>query len=132
MPELGVVPARLRLFAIYNPSLGIREEDFERQIVYSYSQVPARHARKTNADGHHQHDENNRNELLRQVGLAQGMVNFANTFSNGVAANSVETEKSRVVLHEIESGWWMLAVRTFIYNLCFAFPVMRAHACSDR
>lgn len=32
------------------------------------------------------------------------------TFSNGAPVDSVETEKTRVVLQEIEEGWWILAV----------------------
>ena len=31
-------------------------------------------------------------------------------FSDGEALDFVETEKSKVVLHELESGWWILAV----------------------
>lgn len=32
------------------------------------------------------------------------------TFSDGQAVDSVETEKSRIVIHELEKGWWILAV----------------------
>ena len=32
------------------------------------------------------------------------------SFSDGHAVDSIETEKSRIVLHELESGWWVLAV----------------------
>lgn len=32
-------------------------------------------------------------------------------FSNGESVDAVETEKSRIVLHELETGWWILAVR---------------------
>ena len=31
------------------------------------------------------------------------------TFSNGVPVDSIETEKSRLVMQELESGWWILA-----------------------
>jgi hypothetical protein len=31
------------------------------------------------------------------------------SFSNGAAVDSVETQKSRIVLHELEDGWWILA-----------------------
>lgn len=31
-------------------------------------------------------------------------------FSDGKAVDSIDTEKSRIILHEIESGWWILAV----------------------
>jgi hypothetical protein len=50
------------------------------------------------------------NEQLRQIGLAQGMVEFGRSFSDGRAVDTVETEKSRILLHELEPGWWVLAV----------------------
>jgi hypothetical protein len=33
------------------------------------------------------------------------------SFSDGEAVDSVETQKSRIVLRELENGWWILAVR---------------------
>ena len=33
------------------------------------------------------------------------------SFSSGEPVDSIETEKSRIVLHELEEGWWILAVR---------------------
>ena len=30
-------------------------------------------------------------------------------FSNGKAVDTIETEKSRIILHELETGWWILA-----------------------
>lgn len=35
---------------------------------------------------------------------------FDRSFSNGEPVDSIETEKSRIVLHELEKGWWILAV----------------------
>lgn len=32
-------------------------------------------------------------------------------FSNGSPIDAIETEKSRIILHELEPGWWILAVR---------------------
>lgn len=34
-------------------------------------------------------------------------------FSNGSPVEAIETEKSRIILHELEPGWWILAVRNF-------------------
>lgn len=31
-------------------------------------------------------------------------------FSNGENVDSVESEKSRIVMRELEPGWWILAV----------------------
>ncbi|KAF1986631.1 hypothetical protein K402DRAFT_421094 [Aulographum hederae CBS 113979] len=81
----------------------------------------ASRARTANTSGGTaQHEEDNdaisraqgqeeENEKLRQVGLAQGMVNFAKSFSEGEPVDSVDTEHQRVVLREVESGWWILA-----------------------
>ncbi len=33
------------------------------------------------------------------------------SFSNGEAVDSIETDKSRIVLHELEKDWWIVAVR---------------------
>jgi hypothetical protein len=74
-----VVPAQLAFLAIYNPSLGPTDETFRDQIVFYYSR-DAR-SRKKAGSGNAQQDEAARledeNEKLRQIGLAQGMVDFA-------------------------------------------------------
>lgn len=124
-----VVPAQLSFLAIYNPSLGPSDETLHDQIVFYYSKA-ARAAAKTQGDKSRASLDlrDQQNEQLRQVGLAQGMVGFArydgcphyiisallmvaSGFSKGEAVESIETEKSRIVLHELEPGWWILAVR---------------------
>ncbi|KAK0935470.1 hypothetical protein LTR29_012943 [Friedmanniomyces endolithicus] len=107
-------PAQLAFLAIYNPALGPTDETFADQCVYWYSRKAAearvaakQSARKTPAgDDAAREDEN---EKLRQIGLAQGMVGFAKSFSKGEPVDSIETERSRVVLHDLEQGWWILA-----------------------
>lgn len=42
-------------------------------------------------------------------GLTLVMFGYRN-FSNGQHVDNVETEKSRIVLYELESDWWILAV----------------------
>lgn len=32
------------------------------------------------------------------------------SFSNGEPVDSIETDRSRIVLYELEKGWWILAV----------------------
>ncbi|KAI4275838.1 MAG: hypothetical protein LQ337_002889 [Flavoplaca oasis] len=104
-----VVPAALALLAIYNPSLSQNDDTVGEQIVYYYT--------KSNAHGLHRRkshtpnvvDQEQKNEELRQIGLAQGMVQFARTFSGGEAVDSIQTNKSRVLLRELETGWWLLA-----------------------
>ena len=109
-----VVPAQLRFLAIYNPSLGTTDETLEDQIVY-YSSPDARDRPQQRASSETQEDlrdaiRDQKNEQLRQIGLAQGMVEFSRSFSDGRAVDTVETERSRIILHELESGWWILAV----------------------
>jgi hypothetical protein len=77
-PGHEVRPAQLSFLAIYNPSLGNTDEALQDQIVfYSSRAARVRKARKGHeSDASVAHDEEE-NERLRQVGLAQGMVDFA-------------------------------------------------------
>ncbi|KAF2742481.1 hypothetical protein M011DRAFT_378211, partial [Sporormia fimetaria CBS 119925] len=105
-----VIPAKLSFLALYNPSLSSSDETVHDQIVFYYS--PAASTRAGNNNGGSKDTRNlreERNKRLREVGLAQGMVGFAQSFSSGDAVDSVETEKSRIVLKELEPGWWVLA-----------------------
>lgn len=107
-----VVPAHLSFLAVYNPGLGTSDETFHQQIVFYYSKAAKALSKLRHGDGRAEELREQENEKLRQVGLAQGMVGFAKSFSNGEAVDSVETQKSRIVLHELEGGWWVLAVCT--------------------
>lgn len=112
----SILPAQLSFLAIYNPTLGPTEETFADQLVFWYSRKAneARRAEKSSDAGSEAKrkaaEREEEHERLRQIGLAQGMVGFVKTFSEGeTPVDSVETEKSRVVLHELENGWWILA-----------------------
>lgn len=73
-----VVPACLSFLAIYNPALGRSEDTLDEQIVYYYAKPSARKRQGgLNENGQNAHDGHGKNERLRQVGLAQGMVEFA-------------------------------------------------------
>jgi First Longin domain of INTU, CCZ1 and HPS4 len=109
-----VTPAQLGFLAIYNPSLGTTDETLEEQIVY-YSSPESRGERNrqqdlSDAKAIQDAIREQSHERLRQIGLAQGMVEFGRSFSEGRSVDSIETEKSRIVLHELEAGWWILAV----------------------
>ena len=77
----GVVPAALSFLAIYNPSLGLSDETLEDQIVYYYSKHhdDARTAGRSDDGIQAETGEakGERDEKLRQIGLAQGMIGFA-------------------------------------------------------
>lgn len=107
-----IVPAQLGFLAIFNPSLGAADETLDDQIVYYASVSTQTHRRRHRAGkhptGHVSQEE--RNERLRQIGLAQGMVEFSKSFSGERPVDTIETETTRVVLHELEPGWWILAV----------------------
>ncbi|SPQ22270.1 939c568e-c2fc-4be1-afc6-294d00af961f [Thermothielavioides terrestris] len=117
----GIVPAQPGFLAIYNPSLGTTDETVADQIVYysSASSIQAGSKRRRHHRGPHQRDpaesgsgdvsNEERNEQLRQIGLAQAMVEFGRNFSRGQPVDAIDTERSRVVLHELEPGWWILA-----------------------
>lgn len=105
-----VVPAHLSFLAIYNPSFGSSDDTLHEQIVFYFpkpASARSRHGGRKSSSERELRDQEN--EKLRQVGLAQGMVEFARSFSNGSKLNSVETHKSRIVTHELEPGWWILA-----------------------
>jgi hypothetical protein len=70
-----VIPAQLSFLAIYNPALGATEETFQDQILFYYSREAYEKRRQQNEDLENLQDE--KYERERQIGLAQGMVNFA-------------------------------------------------------
>ena len=43
--------------------------------------------------------------------------NVVRSFSNGKPVDSIETERSRVILHELEMDWWLLAVCNYAPRL---------------
>ena len=115
-PSQHIIPAHLGFLAIYNPSLGPSDETLENQIVYyfSYDSKGDLSTKRGTRDPQIHQDalREQKNEQLRQIGLAQGMVEFGRTFSDGKAIDTVDTVKSRVLIHELEPGWWILAVGT--------------------
>ena len=77
-----VVPAQLSFLAIYNPALGPTDETFEDQLVCWYSRAAQEARAAAKKDGRvegvgEDARREDRNESLRQIGLAQGMVDFA-------------------------------------------------------
>ncbi|KAI1825261.1 hypothetical protein F4861DRAFT_502206 [Xylaria intraflava] len=107
----GIVPAQLGFLAIFNPSLGATDETVDDQIVYYASVNAQSQKRRHRSRGKLMSDvsQEERNERLRQIGLAQGMVELSRGFANGEPVSTIETEKTRVVLQEVEPGWWILA-----------------------
>ena len=74
----GVVRATLSFLTIYNPTLSTSDETSEEQIVYYYSKSKASKQRPSQSkDGGEDERKEEKDERLRQVGLAQGMVSFA-------------------------------------------------------
>ncbi|KAI3322574.1 hypothetical protein HD806DRAFT_130172 [Xylariaceae sp. AK1471] len=109
--QTTIVPAQLGFLTIFNPSLGTTDETIDEQIVYYASVNTQSQKRRYRSRGKPTADisQEERNERLRQIGLAQGMVEFSRGFANGEPVDTIETEKTRVVLQEIEPGWWILA-----------------------
>ena len=106
-----IVPAHLSFLAIYNPELGPTDDTFQDQVVFWFSKAAKDRRRQGKQDGDAQKEvQDEENEKLRQIGLAQGMINFAKSFSDDQPVDLVETEKSRIVMCELERGWWILAV----------------------
>ena len=96
MSASNVVPAHVSYLAIYSPALGPTDETIRDQLVFYYSHKVEAELEKRNKDSHarsreegsapHQAvptatetrhaGEAEENERLRQIGLAQGMVDF--------------------------------------------------------
>nr|CEG04110.1 unnamed protein product [Fusarium clavum] len=108
----SIVPAQLGFLTIFNPTLGNTDETIEDQIVYYASvttQATQNKRRRTRGQPAQNISPEERNERLRQIGLAQGMASFSRGFASGSTVDTIDTEKSRVILHELEPGWWILA-----------------------
>jgi hypothetical protein len=76
--QSSVIPAQLSFLAIYNPSLGNTEETLTDQIVFYYSTAArSRRAQRSKQDDDSKDTQEEENEKLRQIGLAQGVVDFA-------------------------------------------------------
>lgn len=72
-----VASAHPSFLAIYNPALGPSEETQHQQIVF-YSTAAEPHQYDTNpVSGSNQDKSQEQQEQLRQIGLAQGMIDFA-------------------------------------------------------
>lgn len=69
-----VEPAHLDFLTIFSPALGVDEATQRDQILFYYS-AESQKGRSTSSEQHDAHEKEN--ERLRQIGLAQGLVEFA-------------------------------------------------------
>ncbi|KAF9094006.1 vacuolar fusion protein ccz1 [Mortierella sp. AD031] len=83
-------PATLNYFCIYNPDFGPTDETQHEQLLYYV-------ARKTVSI----------DAKMRNIGLAQGLVNFARIFSPTAPCENVHSQKNRLVFYEAEPGYWL-------------------------
>ncbi|KAI8594705.1 hypothetical protein EDD21DRAFT_393092 [Dissophora ornata] len=86
-------PATLGYFCVYNPDFGPTDETQHEQLLYYM-------ARKTVSI----------DVKMRNIGLAQGLVNFSRIFSPTAPCENVHSQKNRLVFYEAEPGYWL--------NLC--------------
>ncbi|KAG2222752.1 hypothetical protein INT45_013116 [Circinella minor] len=100
MPQLGRTPPTLSYFCVYNPSLAQSEENTKDQILYYTAKkvVPA-------------------DVKMKQVGLAQALVNFSSAFSPSHPAQNVHSQKNRLVFYQPEPGFWL--------HMCIELGVLR-------
>ncbi|KAL8953724.1 MAG: hypothetical protein Q9222_000406 [Ikaeria aurantiellina] len=90
----GIVPAELLFLTIYNPTLSRNDDVIEEQIVYYYSKPVAHEARGKTTHSRNDDDHEFQNEKLRQVGLAQGMVQFADLPETATTAPSSQSRST--------------------------------------
>ncbi|KAI9208750.1 uncharacterized protein BJ171DRAFT_489867 [Polychytrium aggregatum] len=81
---------RLVQFTIFSPALGPTEETVDRQICFSYPTLDAS------------------DSVLREVGLAQAIINFTANFGSSRPGEIIKTRRHVSVVTEPEDGWWML------------------------
>lgn len=75
--ERSIIPAQLNFLAIYSPVLGTRDDNQRDQIVFHYSRAEHGHRRSKTKDALSKEQiQKLEHDQLRQVGLAQGMLNF--------------------------------------------------------
>ena len=74
-----IVPAHLDFLAIFSPDLGQSERTEQDQIVFYWSKPTRTRGKKRRQDAEQlvKQAKEEENERMRQIGLAQGMVNFA-------------------------------------------------------
>lgn len=75
--ENRVIPAQLDFLAIYNPTFSTSDETLNDQIVYYYSRRSRKRDRDAKPKSAVDTADDEANERLRQIGLAQAMVSFA-------------------------------------------------------
>ncbi|SAM00400.1 hypothetical protein [Absidia glauca] len=87
---LGRTSPMLSYFSVYNPSLGQSEENTKDQILYYTAKkvVPA-------------------DIKMKQIGLAQALVNVTSTFSTSRPTENVHSQRNRLVFLQPEPGFWM-------------------------
>ena len=75
----AIVPAKLSFLTLYNPSLGRTDDTLHDQVVYYYSSKSSkrRGPQKVSDEVSMSREHEEQNERLRQIGLAQGMMEFA-------------------------------------------------------
>ena len=72
----AIQPAHLSFLTIYNPALGNTDETLHEQVVYYWTSKSSK-AQKSSGESAEEREHEEQNERLRQIGLAQGMVEFA-------------------------------------------------------
>lgn len=113
MPESdhdSVIPAQLSYLAIYNPTLGPTDETIADQIVFYTSKSSyARRIDSSTVEGETNKSlEDEENERLRQIGLAQGMVNFARLVSPQTPQMNQSNRACSAATSRLERHWSML------------------------
>lgn len=108
----GPLSAFLSSLYIYNPSLGQTDNTVHEQLIFHYTPpLPPTNAPAAVNPATASQELDKR---LRAIGLAQGIVQFARAFSPEAPVQEVRTHKGFTVPLEVERGWWMLAVTSFV------------------
>ncbi|KAG6456584.1 hypothetical protein O3G_MSEX009835 [Manduca sexta] len=91
------IKTKINAFFIFNPSLGPKEGDELKRILFFHPSQTSPDARKM------------------QVGLCEAVVKFMSTFSSE-PCEALQTQTKRYIFYQPEKGYWMVLVVTIPYT----------------
>lgn len=94
------IPPKVSYLTIFNPNFSKNDTDeglLEQILCY------------INNDSSKSHDDIDTNVKLRQIGLIQGICNFAKEFSQGQPIDHIDTDQRRIVIQKFEDNFYIVA-----------------------
>lgn len=105
-----VVPANVSYLTIFNPALSNDSESEADLVKLILCYVVGKNS-KNHSESDNQPLEVDNNAKLRQIGLIQGITNFAKEFSEGgnKDIDYIDTEQTRIIIQKVEINYYIVA-----------------------